>query len=275
MIKEIFKALDYSDSIIISPDFDGLLSAAIINKHKPIKISGIYTLSKLIMLDDTDPTESVWVDHDIRNPKIVSIGCHAVYPEIEVNPLSFNPHRIYNKHPDDCFKGVSSKARDKFPFSTSVLLAHAYQWYPEDITSIKFLSHADSGHIVFNKYFGNVKAWSDVFYDDNLKKIKETSPDSLYESLGEAGYLSPSFQASKVRSSNEINYINNIRKMANLINNHIEVPEIKDSVSTSKFEKIVKRFDRKLTPEIFDIVNKSLSYAVTFGDRVSYTNGSI
>ena len=63
--------------------------------------------------------------------------------------------------------------------------------------------------------------------------------------------------------------------MANLINNHIEVPEIKDSVSTSKFEKIVKQFDRKLTPEIFDIVNKSLSYAVTYGDKVSYTNGSI
>lgn len=226
------------------------------------------------MLDNTDPTKSVWIDHDIRNPKIVSVGCHAVYPEIDVNPLSFNPHRFYNQHPDKCFKGKSGNGRDKFPFSTSVLLAHAFGWLPEDDKSIMFLSHADSGYKVYNDYFNNVRAWSDVFFDDNLKKIKNTNPEPMYESLKLAGYKGESYQKSSVNISNETNYINNIRKMSKFINDHIKMPEIRDIVSTTKFITGIKKFGGKLDSDTFEIASKSLSYAVIYRNELSYTVGA-
>lgn len=275
MITEVLKALDYSDSIIISPDFDGLLSAAIIKKYKDVKISGIYTLNRLFMLDDSNPLDAVWVDHDIRDPRVVSIGCHAVYPEISVNPLSFNPHRIYNQHPDKSFKGKGPNGRDKFPFSTSVLLAHAYKWYPEDIKGIMFLAHADSGYKVFNDYFDNVKGWSDVFYDENLRKIKDTNPEPIYNDLKMAGYRNPDYQKPSVYVSSESKYIDNIRQMSNYINDYIKMPEIKDIVSTTKFALKGHEFSGKVDSHTLGVVDKSLSYAVIYKRQISYTVGNL
>ena len=275
MKQEVFKALDYSNNIVISPDFDGLLSAAIINKYKPINISGIYTTNRLFMLDDIDPTQAVWVDHDIRDPRIVSIGCHAVYPEVKVNPLSFNPHRLYDQHPDKCFKGKSSNTRDKFPFSTSVLLAHVYEWFPEDVMSIMFLAHADSGYKVYNDYFGNVKAWSDVFYDDNLKKIKNTNPEPIYESLKSAGYKGTAYQKPSINVSGETNYINNIRNMSKFIDNHITMPDIKDIVFTTRFKNEMHKYSGKVESRSMGLVEESFSYAVIYRNEISYTVGTL
>jgi hypothetical protein len=275
VIKEIFKALDYSNSIIISPDFDGLLSAAIINKHKPIKISGIYNTNKLLMLDNSNPKDSVWVDLDIRQDDIVSIGCHAVYPEIKVNELSFNPHRVYEQHPDNSFKGGPSKTRDKFPFSTSVVLAHAYEWFPEDIQSKTFLAHADSGYIVCNDYRNNVNAWANDFNDRNIEMILNTDPRPMYNALENSGYKGDSFQRSKVTTSNEGKYINNIRLMANFINKYIPMPVIQDIVSTTRFASKTHEYKGNIDSDSLKIVDGSFSYAVIYGRYVSYTNGSI
>lgn len=275
MITEVLKALDYSDNIIISPDFDGLLSAAIIKKHKNIKISGIYTTNRLFMLDESNPKDSIWVDHDIRQDDIVSIGCHAIYPEISVNPLSFNPHRTYNQHPDNCFKGMNSKARDKFPFSTSVLLAHVYKWFPEDQLNIMLLGHADSGHKVYNQYKFNVEAWASDFTDRNVKMIMDTNPQPIYDSLKKNGYKEGSFQKSSINVANENNYINNIRLMADFINNHIPMPKINDIVSTTKFTSKEHKYSGNIDSESLGIVSDSLSYAVIFNKHISYTYGSI
>lgn len=275
MKSEVLKALDYSNNVIISPDFDGLLSAAIVNKYKPINISGIYTTNRLFMLDDIDPTKAVWIDHDIRDPRIVSIGCHSVYPEVQVNPLSFNPHRIYNQHPDSCFKGKGSNTKDKFPFSTSVLLAHAYEWFPEDDMSIMFLAHADSGYKVYNDYFGNVRAWSDVFFDDNLKKIKNTNPEPIYDALKEAGYKGPSYQKPSINVSSPINYLNNIRKMCKFIDNYITMPEIRDIVSTVQFKNEEHKYSGRVESRSMNLVEDSFSYAVIFKNTISYTVGAL
>jgi hypothetical protein len=275
VITEVLKALDYSDSIIISPDFDGLLSAAIIKKYKDIKISGIYTTNRLFMLDESNPKDSIWVDHDIRQDDIVSIGCHAVYPEIKVNELSFNPHRIYNQHPDNCFKGINSKVRDKFPFSTSVLLAHAYKWFPDDPMSIMLLGHADSGYKVYNQYKSNVEAWASDFTDNNIQLIMNTNPEPIYDSLKKYGYKDGSFQKSSVNVSNENNYINNIRLMAEFINNYIPMPKINNIVSTTKFTSKEHKYSGNIDSESLGVVNDSLSYAVIFNKHISYTYGSI
>jgi hypothetical protein len=275
VITEILKALDYSDSIVISPDFDGLLSAAIINKYKRISISGIYTTNRLFMLNNSDPKDSIWIDHDIRQNDIVSIGCHAVYPNIKVNQLSFNPHRAYNQHPDNCFKGMNSKSRDKFPFSTSVLLAHAYKWFPDDPMSIMLLGHADSGHKVYNQYKNNVEAWASDFTDRNVELIMDTSPEPIYDALKKSGYKKGSFQKSNVNVSNETNYINNIRLMADFINNYIPMPKIDDIVSTTKFTSKEHKYSGNIDSESLRIVDESLSYAVIFNKHISYTHGSI
>ena len=275
-MNKIFDSLKYSNNVIISPDFDGLLSAAIINKYKNINISGIYTTNRLFMLDNIDPKECLWIDHDIRQKDIVSIGCHAVYPNIEVNPLSYNPHREYNQHPDNCFKGIYSKARDKFPFSTSVLLAHYYEWYPEDMMSLMMLSHADSGHKVYNQYRNNVEAWADVFSDRNVDLIIKTSPEPIFESLKSAGYKDGSFQKSAINISSPTNYINNIRKMRNFIHNHLAMPEINDIVEThSQFKIAEHKFSGGVEEHTLDLVNNSFSYAVIFKNHISYTMGSL
>lgn len=227
------------------------------------------------MLDDSNPLDAIWVDHDIRDPRVVSIGCHSVYPEIPVNSLSFNPHRMHNQHPDKCFKGKNSESRDKFPFSTSVLLAHTYRWFPEDEMSIMLLAHADSGYKVYNDYFGNVKAWADVFYDNNLKKIKNTDPSPMYESLKVAGYKAPFYQKPSVNVSVEANYINNIRDMAKFIDTHISMPEIKNIVSSKKFVTKVQKYSGGVDEDTINMLNNCLSYAVIYKKEISYTLGSI
>lgn len=252
------------------------MSAAILNKYNDITISGIYTTSRLFMLDDKNPKECLWIDHDIRQKDIVSIGCHAIYPNIEVNELSYNPHREVNHHPDNCFKGMSSKTRDKFPFSTSVLLAHYYEWFPEDQTLVMMLGHADSGHKVYNQYINNVNAWADVFTDRNIDLIIKTNPEPLFNSLRLAGYKEGSFQKSAINISNSTNYINNIRKMSNFINQYLPMPKINDIFEThSQFKVSEHKYSGVVEKHTLDIVDQSFSYAVIFKNHISYTLGTI
>jgi hypothetical protein len=69
-------------AVVISPDVDGLTSAAILNEFYPLTIIGIYTTTHLLMLDDFDSNDAknaLWLDHDVSQKGIKCIGQHLVH----------------------------------------------------------------------------------------------------------------------------------------------------------------------------------------------------
>lgn len=162
-----------SNYVIISPDVDGLTSAAILNSIYPIKIIGIYTTTHLMLLDDhskEDAKNALWLDHDISQEGIRCIGQHLVlHRTSDELPLrdkrSWNPNVWVQQSWEDSFKGMNGRSRDKYPYGTTHFL---WDLVNRDLTpspdQLAILAHADGTWFALDCYVINAKIWKDIMF---------------------------------------------------------------------------------------------------------------
>ena len=156
--------------IVISPDVDGLTSAAILNSMYPVKIIGIYTTTHLLLLDDhtkEEAKDALWLDHDISQIGVRCVGQHLVLHRSTDklplrDPRSWNPNIWVKQAWTDSFSGVGGKKRDKYPYGTAHFLwdlAHRNETpSPEQVA---ILAHADGTWFALDCYKANGQIWKD------------------------------------------------------------------------------------------------------------------
>jgi hypothetical protein len=250
--------------VVISPDVDGLTSAAILNSMYPIKIIGIYTTTHLLLLDDhtkEEAKDALWLDHDISQIGIRCVGQHLVllHPTDKL-PLrdqrSWNPNVWVKQAWTDSFKGVGGKKRDKYPYGTAHFLwdlAHRNETpSPEQVA---ILAHADGTWFALDCYKANGQIWRDLMFLDSawveklLNYRSESAAHPLHKKFSDEllkiGYSSSSRatkatmlppnlkplvgrQSLMIRiTSNYERYLGKITEGLNLIGGHINsTPEI-------------------------------------------------
>ena len=162
--------------IVISPDVDGLTSAAILNSMYPVKIIGIYTTTHLLLLDDhtkEEAKDALWLDHDISQIGVRCVGQHLVlHQTTDKLPLrdqrSWNPNVWVKQAWTDSFAGVGGKKRDKYPYGTAHFLwdlAHRNETpSPEQVA---ILAHADGTWFALDCYKANGQIWKDLMFSDS------------------------------------------------------------------------------------------------------------
>ena len=200
-----------SNYVVISPDVDGLTSAAILNSMYEIKIIGIYTTTHLLMLDDhnqNDAKNALWLDHDVSQIGIRSVGQHLVH-HVPTNKLplrepdSWNPNVWLNQSWSQSFSGVSGKKRDKYPYGTAHFL-----WDLENrdrnptAEQSALLAHADGTWFALDCYKANAGIWRDLMFSESkwvealLNYRQNTSSHPIHQKLAEEldsiGYSSQS-----------------------------------------------------------------------------------
>lgn len=162
--------------IIISPDVDGLTSAAILNSMYAVKIIGIYTTTHLLLLDDhtkEDAKNALWLDHDISKLGVRCIGQHIVLhkPEDKL-PLrdsrSWNPNIWMKQSWSDSFAGVGGKKRDKYPYGTAHFLWDLVnRRVIPSAEQTAILAHADGTWFALDCYKFNGRIWKDLMFEDS------------------------------------------------------------------------------------------------------------
>jgi len=162
--------------IVISPDVDGLTSAAILNSMYPVKIIGIYTTTHLLLLDDhtkEEAKDALWLDHDISQIGVRCVGQHLVLHRSTDklplrDPRSWNPNIWVKQAWTDSFSGVGGKKRDKYPYGTAHFLwdlAHRNETpSPEQVA---ILAHADGTWFALDCYKANGQIWKDLMFNDS------------------------------------------------------------------------------------------------------------
>lgn len=162
--------------VVISPDVDGLASASLLNSIKPIKIIGIYTTIELLLLDGHSKEEArnaLWLDHDISEPGIRSIGQHLIFlKDSDIlsrrDPKSWNPNVNWKQSWENSFKGKTGKKKDKYPYGTVNFLwdlTNRYTIPTPEQTAI--LAHADGTWFTIDIYRPNAIIWRDLMYKDS------------------------------------------------------------------------------------------------------------
>lgn len=163
--------------IVISPDVDGLTSAAVLNALYPVKIIGIYTTTHLLMLDShtkEEAKDALWLDHDISQIGVRCVGQHLVHHQpTDKLPLrderSWNPNVWVKQAWSESFKGVGGRKRDKYPYGTAHFLwdlAHRSQTpTPEQLA---ILAHADGTWFALDCYKANGQIWKDLMFSESV-----------------------------------------------------------------------------------------------------------
>jgi hypothetical protein len=176
--QELMRVLDASEGshheVVVSPDVDGLISAAVLASHKPVRIIGAYTTSHLLLgsgVSKERAADAIWLDHDVSEPGVRCIGQHLVLrkagdllPRREA--LSFNPNIWSPQTWDKSFAGVSGKKRDKYPYGTAHFLAVALGKTVERLTPEQkaLFAHADGTWRTAVDYRSNAIIWRDLMF---------------------------------------------------------------------------------------------------------------
>ena len=175
------RALDAWDKrhIVISPDIDGLISAAILRgRYNGAKVCGFYPTRHLLVCQGytlEDCKAAIWVDQDIVHPDIVCLGQHLIlYDENDKisrrNPKSFNPNVHFGQSYKNSFKGtgIRSGQRDKYPFGTCHFLLHLNDSnQPLSLMEKSLLAHADSSFASTHRYRHNCETWLELMFKDS------------------------------------------------------------------------------------------------------------
>jgi len=198
-------------AVVISPDVDGLTSAAILNNIYPLKIIGIYTTTHLLMLDKfdkNDAKDALWLDHDVSQKGIKCIGQHLIHHKsTDKLPLrekiSWNPNVWLQQAWAESFSGVSGRKRDKYPYGTAHFLwdlkFRNIEPTPEQTA---LLAHADGTWFALDCYKANASIWKDLMFAEskwvekllNYRNERKAHPlhHDIVEKLREIGYTSQS-----------------------------------------------------------------------------------
>ena len=159
--------------IVISPDVDGILSACVIQEKYPAKIVGIYTTTKLVLLDGAgieDARNALWLDHDVSIPGVRCVGQHIVQirkgETLSMrHPGSWNPNVWADQAWENSFSGSGGRKRDKFPYGTTHFLAHALGALDlDDPKTWALFAHADGTWYTADLYAANARLWADLMF---------------------------------------------------------------------------------------------------------------
>lgn len=160
--------------IVVSPDIDGILSAALFKKHYNAMIAGIYSTVDLVLVNGAtreDAQQALWLDHDITAKGIRCIGQHLLRVRDDDSLTNvclnrFNPNEHFNQTYARSFKGVGGLARDKYPFGTiHFLMEGLREPYPSmDSEGYALFAHADGTWANAIKYRPNCNRWRDLMF---------------------------------------------------------------------------------------------------------------
>jgi len=163
--------------VIISPDVDGLLSAAVLAFHRPVHIIGAYTTTHLLLgkgVTKRQAANALWLDHDVSEPGVRCVGQHLVLLDEKDSlprrePVSFNPNIWYPQAWDKSFRGSSGKKRDKYPFGTAHFLASALGLSAKFTSpaQLALFAHADGTWRTVVDYFANAEIWQSLMFPDD------------------------------------------------------------------------------------------------------------
>lgn len=162
------------DRLVISPDVDGLLSAALVCQLRGARVVGIYTTTHLLLGDGatrSDAREALWLDHDISHPGVRCIGQHLVLhsPGDTLplrHPVSFNPNHYFGQTYQESFRGFKGSTRDKYPFGTIHLLMEGLGVSAPEPASpaASLLAHADGTWAATLDYATNCALWERLMF---------------------------------------------------------------------------------------------------------------
>jgi hypothetical protein len=153
-------------SMVVSPDFDGLLCALLMNSHLGWQLCGFYDGKALALCHPVNHIcELVFLDVEIYRPSVRSIGNHLLQWSSRT-PLP-NFQRTINPN---LLRGITAYKEEeefqrKYPFGTShfllALLAHSgvELRLPTTNKLLTILLYPDGTHRVLLNYRSNVMDW--------------------------------------------------------------------------------------------------------------------
>ena len=177
----ILNTLEYSKNLIISPDANGLMSAALINRYNGSKIVGTYDKNLLVLADGINPEECLFVDCDMNRDNFVSIGNHMRLPNDNMSDKSFNPNIHF---------GVTNYS-DKFPFATAFLISATIEIQTSEQDHIR-MAFADSTLKNMESYGPNMRNWS--------KRIECPATSYIIENSLQSQYVDTVYRTTNVQS---------------------------------------------------------------------------
>lgn len=169
--------------VVASPDVDGVLSIVLLqrwlqrryNDKFAVRICAIYTTTDLVLLgtdcDSARLKRALWIDHDVLG-NCRSIGNHLTQmrPHDRLpwrHGKSFNPNEYAGVAFSNAFRGLGVAERDKYPFGTAHLLAHALFAAELNLFAQKqpyhsifaWLAHADGAWLTAQMYRPSALIW--------------------------------------------------------------------------------------------------------------------
>ncbi len=123
-LTKLLESNDWNGKLVVSPDVDGVVSANLISHIFDAELIGFYDPGSTSVLrlcegyDWSDAESALWLDHDIIDSRIISVGQHMIHPyahsttdlegfedrpdlfeydrrsNFQRNQQSFNPHDI-------------------------------------------------------------------------------------------------------------------------------------------------------------------------------------
>lgn len=166
--------------MVIGDDLDSLMSAALLHHHLGLSIDGCYTGYKSVWASDSQSLrDAIWVDLDINQNDIRSIGHHIFYErhdeDMTAHSESANPNirrgvfkRRYKgragDHGADCTLCPGNTFPHKYPLATVHLLGWLHEiCVPDNEISLALYMLPDSTWInaQSHKYRANVLDWSE------------------------------------------------------------------------------------------------------------------
>ena len=160
MKTDILDTLSYSDKLIISPDMDGFMSAALLNRYNGSTVVGTYDKNLLCLADGVDPKECLFVDIDMNTSDYVSIGNHMRLLSDGAAERSFNPNHFYEVE----------KYYEKFPYATTFLISFATE-VPTSLDDKIRMAFSDSTLRNMEKYGDNMRNWSNRMRHDAVSYV--------------------------------------------------------------------------------------------------------
>jgi hypothetical protein len=202
---------EHGISMVIGDDLDALLSALVLHHVLGWNVVGLYQEYTTIWYQGSASAlrDAVWVDLDISQPTIRSIGHHILYDrpgqDESSHSLNLNLNRLRGvvgamgrctTKGEGCGCG-SSTFRHKYPLGTAHFLLWLYEVQTPDIEWLDALWwHADSTWIngQSHKYAPNVKDWVQNYVSTPtlLRRLDQIDSRSFEQSV--AGQVIPFFQ---------------------------------------------------------------------------------
>ena len=182
--------------MIISSNYDGLISASLLHHHLDWNLVGYYNQQSLWISEEAikQKKDIIWVDLNILPKQGKAVGGHIVSVdgfipkgfETSCNPNILNPL-------------TSNDFNSKFPFSTLIFLLWLYGLnIPKNTISKLLILNSDASWLKWQNYNDNCKNWlsklpdfdwNNLFNKVNTKTFDKTINQLLYPELLSIGSL--------------------------------------------------------------------------------------